>query len=172
MHRRTELSFVDVFLWVSPLHYKNRVAECCYSFVHVASRAVVFTLLLRRRVAFLHRTATCRPLFKPSVSLLSTYRQSRCVSNFYRTFKVFIWLSLIWTLLYTRMLRHEFRYLFHYISVHPVFSGFRVEGLGSRFLWNVIKLVAYCRVSPANKTALTYFESFELHCCRNVRDWK
>ena len=44
-------------------------------------------LLLRRRVAFLHRTATCRPLFKLWVSLLSSYRQSSCVSNFYRTFK-------------------------------------------------------------------------------------
>jgi len=42
--------------------------------VRIASGAVIFTLLLRRRVAFLHRTATCRPLFKPSVSLLSTYK--------------------------------------------------------------------------------------------------
>jgi len=33
--------------------------------LHVASGAVIFTLLLRRSVAFLHRTATCRPLFKP-----------------------------------------------------------------------------------------------------------
>ena len=57
--------------------------------------ATVFTLLLRRGVAFLHCTATCRPLFKPSVSLLSTYRQSSCVSNFYRTFKVFVWLSFV-----------------------------------------------------------------------------
>jgi len=42
--------------------------------LHVARVAAIFTLLLRRRVAFLHRTATCRPLFKPSVSLLSTYK--------------------------------------------------------------------------------------------------
>ena len=40
----------------------------------VVSGAAIFTLLLRRRAAFLHRTATCRPLFKPSVSLLSTYK--------------------------------------------------------------------------------------------------
>jgi len=52
----------------------------------VASGAAIFTLLPRRRVALLHRTATCRPLFKPWVSLLSTCRQSRCVSKFYRTF--------------------------------------------------------------------------------------
>jgi hypothetical protein len=47
---------------------------CCSSFAHVASRAANFTLLLCCRVAFLHRTATCRPLFKPWVSLLSTYK--------------------------------------------------------------------------------------------------
>ena len=35
------------------------------SLVHVSSVAAKFTLLLRRRVAFVHRTATCRPLFKP-----------------------------------------------------------------------------------------------------------
>jgi len=40
--------------------------------LHIASGAAIFTLLLRRRVVFLHRTATCRPLFKPWVSLLST----------------------------------------------------------------------------------------------------
>jgi len=34
-----------------------------------ASGAAIFTLLLRRRVAFLHHTATCRPLFKLSVYL-------------------------------------------------------------------------------------------------------
>jgi len=41
--------------------------------LHVASGTAIFILLLRRRVAFLHRTATCRPLFKPCISLLSTY---------------------------------------------------------------------------------------------------
>ena len=54
--------------------------------LHIASGAAIFTLLLHRLVTFLHPTATCRPLFKPSVSLLPTYRQSSCVSNFYRTF--------------------------------------------------------------------------------------
>jgi hypothetical protein len=33
-----------------------------------------FTLLLHCHVAFLHHTATCRPLFKPRVSLLSIYK--------------------------------------------------------------------------------------------------
>ena len=54
--------------------------------LYVASGTAIFTLLLCRRVVFLHRTVTCRPLFKPWVSLLSTYRQSRCVSNFYHIF--------------------------------------------------------------------------------------
>ena len=101
MHHHTELSFVDEFRWVSHLHcLKKRMTERCSYLVHVASRAANFTLLLRRRVAFLHSTATCRPLFKPSVSLLSTYRQSSCGSNCYRTFKVLIWFSLIWTVLW------------------------------------------------------------------------
>jgi len=50
------------------------MTERCSTFVHVASGVAIFTLLLHRRVAFLHRTATCRPLFKPWVSLLPTYR--------------------------------------------------------------------------------------------------
>ena len=85
--------------WISmgftPSLLKKRVTERCSSLTHFASGDTTFTLLLRRRVAFLHHTATCRPLFKPSVSFLSTYRQSSFVSNFYRTFKVFIWLSLV-----------------------------------------------------------------------------
>ena len=84
---------------------------------HVANGAAIFTLLLRRRVAFLHRTATCRPLFKPRVSLLSTYRQSSCVSNFYRNFKVFIWLSLLHHLHHYLIIRHFtyglFLYFYH-----------------------------------------------------------
>jgi len=51
---------------------KKLMTERCSSLVRVARTAAIFTLLLRRRVAFLHRTATCRPLFKPSVSLLPT----------------------------------------------------------------------------------------------------
>jgi len=51
----------------TPSLLKKRMAERCSSLVHVASGVAIFTLLLRRRVAFPHRTATCRPLFKPSV---------------------------------------------------------------------------------------------------------
>jgi hypothetical protein len=66
MHHHTEFSFVCEFRWVSALDYlEKRMTERCSSSVHVASGAAIFTLPLRRRVAFLHRTATCRPLFKP-----------------------------------------------------------------------------------------------------------
>jgi hypothetical protein len=61
----------DVF---HPFTTKTRMTERCFSMVHVASGAALFTLLLRRRVAFLHRTTTYRPLFKPCISLLSTYK--------------------------------------------------------------------------------------------------
>jgi len=50
------------------------MTESYSSLVHVASLATIFTLLMLRRVAFLHRTATCRPFFKPWVSLMSIYK--------------------------------------------------------------------------------------------------
>jgi len=60
--------------WISidftPSLLKKRMIERCSSSVHFAIEAAIFTLLLRRRVAFLHITAACRPLFKPWVSLL------------------------------------------------------------------------------------------------------
>jgi len=49
----------------TPSLLKKWITECCSSLVHVASGAAIFTLLLRRRVAFLHCTATCQPLLKP-----------------------------------------------------------------------------------------------------------
>jgi len=49
----------------TPSLLKKRMTERCSSLVHVASMAAIFTLLLHHRVAFLHRTAACRPLLKP-----------------------------------------------------------------------------------------------------------
>ena len=85
--------------WISmdftPSLLKKCMTERCSSLVYVASGAANFTLLLRHRVAFLYRTATCQPLFKPWVSA-STYKTIElCFSNFYRTVKVFVWLSLV-----------------------------------------------------------------------------
>ena len=84
-----------ISMGITPSLLKKTDHRTLFFFGHVASGAAIFTLLLRRRVAFLHRTATCRPLYKPSVSLLSTYRQSSCGLNCYRTFRAFIWPSLV-----------------------------------------------------------------------------
>ena len=75
--------WTSIHQWIlkgfTPSLHKKRMTELCSSLVHVASGAAIFTLLLCRRVAFLRRTATCRPLFKPWVSLLPTYRTiERC----------------------------------------------------------------------------------------------
>ena len=55
--------------WISmgftPSLLKKRMTERFSSLLYVTNEAAIFKLLLRRRVAFLHRTATCRPLFKP-----------------------------------------------------------------------------------------------------------
>ena len=64
MHQHAELSFLDDFRVFTPSLLKKRMTERCSSLLHVVSGAAIFTLLLRRRVAFLRRTATCRPLFK------------------------------------------------------------------------------------------------------------
>jgi hypothetical protein len=61
----------------------------CSSVVHVARGAAIFTQLLHRRVAFLHRTATCRSLLKPWVSLLSTYKTTELCFEFLSHFSVF-----------------------------------------------------------------------------------
>jgi len=74
-HASPYLTFIHRWISVgfAPSLLKKRMAERCSSLVHVASGATTFTLLLCRHVAFLHRTATCWPLFKPWVSL-STYK--------------------------------------------------------------------------------------------------
>ena len=76
--RHTSPYWTFIRRWISmgftPSLLKKRITDRCSSLVHVASGAAIFTLLLRHHVAFLHRTTTCRPLFKPSVSLLSTYK--------------------------------------------------------------------------------------------------
>ena len=83
-------SFVDEFRWVSPLHYKKRKTERCSSLVQVASGPPSLHYYC---AVVLH---SCIVL--PTVGHSSNHeyhccqltRQSNCVSNFYRTFKVFI----------------------------------------------------------------------------------
>jgi len=68
----------------TPSLRKKRMTECCSSLVHVASGAAIFTLLLRRRVAFLHRTPICRPLFKTMSITVVNLQDNRAV------FRIFI----------------------------------------------------------------------------------
>ena len=64
--------------WISmgftPSLLKKTDNRTLFFFGACCKGAANFTLLLRRRVTFLHRTAICWPLFKPSVSLLSAYK--------------------------------------------------------------------------------------------------
>ena len=96
MHHRTELSFVDEFRWVSPLHYSKNGWQ----------NAVLLWCMLQVGPPTLHHYCaivlhSCIVL--PPVGNSSSHeyhccqltRQSSCVSNFYRTFKVFVWLSLL-----------------------------------------------------------------------------
>jgi len=77
------------------------MTERCSSLVHVASGAAIVTLLLRRRLR--------SSIVLPPVGHSSNHEyhccqltgQSSGVSNFYHTFKVFIWLTFV----YTRMLQ-------------------------------------------------------------------
>ena len=94
MHHHTELSFVDEFRWVSPLHYLRNGWQ----------NAVLLWFMLQAGPPSLHYHCavvlhSCIVL--PPVGHSSNHqyhccqftRHSSCVSNFYRTFKVFIWLS-------------------------------------------------------------------------------
>ena len=63
-----------ILMGFTPSACKKQMTECCSSLAHVASGAAIFTILLCRRVAFLRRSATCQPFFKPWGSLLPTYR--------------------------------------------------------------------------------------------------
>jgi len=56
----------------------------CSSLVHVASGATIFTLLLRRRVAFLHRTATLSATLQSMSIIVVNLLNNRAV------FRIFI----------------------------------------------------------------------------------
>jgi hypothetical protein len=83
--------------WISmgftPSLLKKRMTERCSSLVHVASGAAIFRLLL---AVVLHSFIVLPPVGYSSnheEHCCQLTRQSSCVSNFYRTFKVFIWIS-------------------------------------------------------------------------------
>jgi len=96
MHHHTELSFVDEFLSVSPLHHLKNGWQ----------NAVLLWWMLQTGPPSLHYYCavvlhSCIVLPPVGHSWNREYhccqltRQSTRVSNFYRTFRVFIWLSLV-----------------------------------------------------------------------------
>ena len=98
MHHHTEHSFVDEFRWVSTLHYLKNEWQ----------NAVPLWCMLQAGPPFLNYCCavmlhSC--IILPSVSHSSNHKYHCCqltgqlsgVPNFYRTFKIFIWLSLVVT---------------------------------------------------------------------------
>jgi len=125
MHHHIERSFVDEFRCVSPLHYfkngwQNAVLLWCTLQAGPLSLHYYCAVVLHSCIAL------------PPVGHSSNYqyhcceltRQSSCVSNFYRTFKVFTWLSLVF---YTARLNCTLEY-------DPVFSGGRIHKFESNLL--------------------------------------
>jgi len=96
--RHTSLywTFVDEFWWVSPLHYLKygwqntvllwRMLLAGTPSLYYYCAVVLHTCIVLPPVGHSsnHEYHCCQPT-----------RKSSCVSNFYRTFKVFIWLSLV-----------------------------------------------------------------------------
>ena len=96
MHHRTELPFVDEFQWVSPLHsiknkWHNAVALWCMLEVGPPSLHYCCAVVL-------HSSIILPPACHSSnheYHCCQLTGQSSGVSNFYHTFKVFIWLTFI-----------------------------------------------------------------------------
>jgi hypothetical protein len=112
MNRRTELPFVDEFRWVSPLHlikneWQNAVPLWCMS--QVGPPSLHYCCAVALRFSFV----------LPPVGHSSNHEyhccqltgQSSSVSNFYHTFKVFIWLCLVSNFMTIRLGMFESFYL-------------------------------------------------------------
>ena len=95
VNHHTELSFVYEFWWVSPLNYKKRMTERCSSLMHFARGPPHLHYYC---AVALHSCIVLPPVDHSSnrkYHCCQLTRQSSCISNFYRAFKVFIWLSLV-----------------------------------------------------------------------------
>jgi hypothetical protein len=89
MHQHTKLSLVDKFRWVSHLHYA--VLLWCMLQAGPPSLNYYYAVML-------HSCIVLPPVGHSSnheYHCCQLTRQLICVSNFYCTFKVFIWLSLV-----------------------------------------------------------------------------
>ena len=108
----------------TPSLLRKRVIERFSSLMHVASGAAIFTLLLRRRVAFLHALPPVNHSSNHEYHCCQPTKQSSCVSNFYRTVKVFIWFSLVYSGTKHRVVWLRDSYV---SGKHATTSIFRVE---------------------------------------------
>jgi len=129
MHHHTELSFVDEFRWVSPLHY----------FKNGWQNAVLLWCMLQAGPPSLHYYCavvlhSCIAL--PPVGHSSNHqyhccqltRQSSCDSNFYRTYKVFIWLSLVSVILDLWSIKNKL----HFFSQNQAETNGDIRSLGAK----------------------------------------
>jgi len=84
--------------WISmgfTLHHKKRMTERCSSLAHVASGALFLQYYC---AVVLHSCIVLPPVGHSSIHkyyCCQLTRQSSCISNFYRTFSIFIWISLV-----------------------------------------------------------------------------
>jgi hypothetical protein len=96
MYHHTELSFVDELQWISSLHYlkngwHNSVLLWCTLQAGPPNLHYYCAVVL-------HSCIVLPPVGHPSnhdYHSCQLTRRSSCGSNFYRTFEVFIWLSLV-----------------------------------------------------------------------------
>jgi hypothetical protein len=93
MHHLTELSFNHEFRWFSPFHYA--VLHRCV--LQAGRPSLPYYCAVALHSCIILPPVSHSPHHKYHPCQLT--RQSSCVSNFYSTFKVFIWLYLVyyWT---------------------------------------------------------------------------
>ena len=96
MHHHTELSFVDEFRWVSSLHYlkngwQNAVLRWCMLQAGPPLLRYYCAVVLHSCILLPHVGHSSNHEYH----FCQLTRQSSGVLNFYRTFKFFIWLSLV-----------------------------------------------------------------------------
>ena len=150
MHNHTERSFIDEFRWISPLPY----------LIKQMTDAVLLWCMLEEEPPFLHYYCavvlhSCIVL--PPVSHSSNYeyhccqltRQSSCVSNFYRTFKVFIWLS---SYIYIYI------YIYTHTHTHTHSSGLKEEASFSEIL--IVTCIRNYMVSKPKREKLPNYGRF------------
>jgi hypothetical protein len=89
MHHHTELSFIDEFRWVLPLYYLKK--RWCMLQAGPPSLHYFCAVMLHSCIILTHVGHSSKQEYR----CCQLTRHLSCVPNFYRTFKVFIGLSLV-----------------------------------------------------------------------------